>query len=208
MLPNIATDIIEGTNDVQTNQMTLHTGSGCSISPSLMSGNLSTTNCDASSGDNTGCAITTTDTATYGSSFNKNGGGVYATLLGRSHIIVWFWPRTAIPTDISGSTPDPSTWSTPIANFSGPCDFDTAFAAQRIIFDTTFCGDWAGSTWSESSCAAKGPTCEDYVANNGADFNEAYWSINSLKVYQHEHSLTRRSIRSEDFGPAHHGTHY
>ena len=173
---------------MQTNQVTLHTGSTCSISASSMTGSISTDNCDVSGGDNTGCGVTTTNDATYGSTFNDNGGGVYATLLTTSGIVVWFWSHSSVPGDVLGSSPDPSSWSTPLANFTGACDFGTAFAAQQLVFDTTFCGDWAGDVWSQGGCASKAATCEDYVANNGADFSEAYWSINALKVFQAQSS--------------------
>lgn len=49
----------------------------------------------------------------------------------------------------------------------------------------TFCGDWAGATWSSSStCAALDSSCNDYVQNNPSAFANAYWLINSLQVYQ------------------------
>ena len=148
-----------------------------------MTGSISTDNCDVSNGDNTGCGITTTNSATYGSTFNDNGGGVYATLITNQNIIVWFWSRDSVPADVL-SSPDPATWSTPLANFSGPCDFGSAFTAQQLVFDTTFCGDWAGEVWSQGGCASKAATCEDFVANNGDAFSDAYWSINGLKVFQ------------------------
>ena len=45
-------------------------------------------------GGNSGCNI-----STYGSTFNNNGGGVYAMLLNDPTILVWFWPQqpVAIP---------------------------------------------------------------------------------------------------------------
>jgi hypothetical protein len=183
-LTTTTADIIEGVNDVHSNQMTLHTGSTCSISRTSMTGSISTDDCEVSNGDNTGCGITTTNDATYGSTFNANGGGTYATLLSATNIIVWFWPRGSEPGDVLSTQPDPATWSTPLANFSGACDFGSSFVSQQIVFDTTFCGDWAGQVWSQGGCAAKAATCEDYVANNSADFSEAYWSINALKVYE------------------------
>lgn len=164
--------------------MTLHTGDDCTISATKMTGSIYTSDCDVSSGNNTGCAITTNNAATFGSAFNSNGGGVYATSITSSNIIVWFWARSSIPEDIINNSPDPLTWPAPLANFSGPCDFDSSFAAQNIVFDTTFCGDWAGDAWPQSGCAALADTCQDYVANNGADFRDAYWAINGLKVYQ------------------------
>ena len=44
-------------------------------------------------------------------------------------------------------------------------------------------GDWAGAVFSQdSSCSSKG-SCQDYVQNTPSAFKEAYWTINSLKVY-------------------------
>ena len=63
-------------------------------------------------------------------------------------IKMWFFPRTAIPADLkAGSSVDPSKWGTPQATFQGACDFDKKFGNQRIVLDTTFCGDWAGAVW-------------------------------------------------------------
>ena len=52
------------------------------------------------------------------------------------------------------------------------------------VFDTTFCGSWAGAVWESSSCASLAPTCNAYVQNNPSAFENAYWSVNSLRVYQ------------------------
>jgi hypothetical protein len=39
--------------------------------------------------------------------------------------------------------------------------------------------------WSnDTTCRAKAPTCQSFVQNNPSAFAEAYWSINSLQVYQ------------------------
>src|SRR5271170_1477062 len=53
------------------------------------------------------------------------------------------------------------------------------------VFDTTFCGDWAGSVWSgDAVCASQAPSCQSFVQNNPSAFTDAYWLVNSLKVYQ------------------------
>jgi hypothetical protein len=58
------------------------------------------------------------------------------------------FPRNAIPWDLqAGRDVDPRTWGTPEANFQGACDFGTKFGKQRIVIDTTFCGDWADALW-------------------------------------------------------------
>ncbi|KAF7868471.1 hypothetical protein EAF04_005002 [Stromatinia cepivora] len=181
-------DIIEGVNGATTNQMTLHTSEGCIMSNngSAAGTTLIGTDCNASNG-NTGCGQTVKNTATYGPGFNAAGGGVYAWEWTSSHIAIYFFPRTAIPENIQFGRPDPKKWGTPMAMFSGSgCDIDTHFKDHNIVLDTTFCGDWAGSSvWSSGGCAAstKTATCAAYVSANPTAFKNAYWIINSIKVF-------------------------
>ncbi|KAK4983989.1 hypothetical protein LTR66_008638 [Elasticomyces elasticus] len=181
-------DIIEGVNEQSTNAMTLHTGQGCTITNNnKFSGTLSTSNCDVNAAGqpaNAGCSIVAKNSNTYGTGFNAIQGGVYATEWTGSVISVYFFPRGSIPSDISRGSPDPSGWGTPLAQFQGGCDISKKFKSQQIVFDTTFCGDWAGAVWSGSSCASKANTCNDYVQNNPSAFTDAYWSVNSLRVYR------------------------
>ncbi|KAF4505318.1 hypothetical protein G6O67_007279 [Ophiocordyceps sinensis] len=76
-----------------------------------------------------------------------------------------------------------------MARFAGGsgCDIDSHFSNNQLVFDTTFCGDWAGNpdVWgSDKTCAAKAATCDDYVAANPGEFRDAFWEINSIKVFQ------------------------
>jgi len=179
-------DIIEGVNDQITNAMTLHTGPDCSITNTAdMLGSVKGTNCDVkASPDNAGCQITTINQQTYGPGFNDNKGGVYATQWTSSSIQIFFFPRGSIPSDITDGSPNPSSWGKPLANFQGGCDISKSFQDLQIVFDITFCGDWAGgSAWSQSSCATHG-TCQTYVQTNAANFDDVFWTVNSLKVYQ------------------------
>jgi hypothetical protein len=77
-------------------------------------------------------------------------------------------------------------WGLPVVAFNGGsgCNIDYHFANHNIIFDTTFCGDWAGGAWGSSSCASKAGSCQGSVAGNPGEFVNAYWAINSVKVYQ------------------------
>jgi len=183
-------DIIEGVNTQNTNSMTVHTSSGCSISSnsSAMTGELVTDNCDVAAPNqlsNQGCSIESGNTNSYGDGFNAIGGGVYATEWTSSGISVWFFPRGAIPADLSSGTPEPSSWGLPTANFAGACDWDEKVVNQQIVFDITFCGDWAGNDFlTDATCSSKASTCQDFVQNNPEAFAESFWSINSLKVYQ------------------------
>ncbi|KAE9978513.1 hypothetical protein EG328_001423 [Venturia inaequalis] len=190
-------DIIEGVNSEATNSMTLHTRAGCKLSSApaaananqKFTGSIKTSNCDvnaAGQGMNVGCGIGTRDTMTYGDGFNNEGGGVYATEWTGEAIRVFHFVRSNIPADILAGTPDPTTWGAPLALFTG-CDFDSYVKNQTIVFDTTFCGQWAGSkdVWqADAVCSKKAATCEDHVKNNPADFAGAYWDVNSVKVYQ------------------------
>lgn len=181
-------DIIEGVNSQTQNSMTLHTNAGCSIeSTGAFAGTLETSNCDVNAPNqatNAGCSIESQDTNSYGTGFNANGGGVYATEWTSQAINVWFFPRNAIPSDLSSGSPDPSNWGLPQAQFTGACDIDEHVLDQQLVFDITFCGDWAGNVWStDATCAPKAATCNDFVQNNPSAFQDTYWLINSLQVF-------------------------
>jgi len=152
--------------------MTMHTSDGCSMAGS---------SCLA----NKGCGIDGGGSSSYGDGLNNAGGGVYATEWNSDHINIWFWPKGQAPSDATGANPDPTAWGTPAANFQGGsgCNIDNHFNNMQIVFDTTFCGDWAGQSavfGADSQCSG---TCRDYVQNNPQAFKDAYWSINALKVY-------------------------
>ncbi|KAF1956794.1 hypothetical protein CC80DRAFT_516284 [Byssothecium circinans] len=214
-------DILEGVNAETSNAVTLHTSSGCAIdknnasqgstaagSPAFM-GSITTPNCDVKAqgqGDNVGCSIkapTNRGLATYGTDFNSAGGGVYATEWTPEGITVWFLPRNSTVTQklaspSSNSTaPDPSSFGTPLARFSGTgCDYTKSFDSLKIIFNTAFCGDWAGKVWDEGGCAKKtgAKTCQEYVMNNPEAFKDAYWEVAGLRFYEGG-SKGRRSVR-------------
>ena len=135
-------DILEGVNSQVSNDMTLHTGPGCSFSNNgRFSGSMTTQNCYVNApgqGTNAGCQITAANPQSYGASFNADGGGVYATEWTSESINIHFFPRGGIPSDISSGNPDPSTWGTALASFSGGgCGIDTFFKDQQIVCDPT-----------------------------------------------------------------------
>lgn len=141
-------DIIEGVNSQTANKMALHTRAGCSITNTgTFSGTIATSNCDVNAPGqpaNAGCGIGSYDTATYGAGFNAVGGGVYATEWTSNAISIWFFRRGQIPGDINSGNPNPASWGRPLARFEGSCRIDDFFRDNNIIFDVTYCGDWAG----------------------------------------------------------------
>ncbi|KAK0421627.1 glycoside hydrolase family 16 protein [Armillaria borealis] len=178
-------DVLEGVNQQDLNQYTLHTGSGCSLTNAnakVASGRVLGTTCTSSNGDNSGCAFQETDARSYGHNFNLAAGGVYAHLLADDGISIWFFSRDDIPTDITSQSPDPSSWSTPSAFFpSTSCSISDHFYDHSLTIDTTLCGDWAGAAYgSDGSCPG---TCAEAVADP-SNFDSAHWALNYIAVYQ------------------------
>jgi hypothetical protein len=105
------------------------------------------------------------------------------------HIAVWFFPRYSIPENVFSDNPDPSTWGFPIARFVAEggtgCVIDNYFTTQSLVYNITFCGDWSGAVWgSDPVCSALASSCVEYVDNNPAAYENAYWSVNSVRVFQ------------------------
>ena len=85
---------------------------------------------------NAGCGGTDASDQSYGTTFNKNGGGAFATLWDDQGIRIFFFPRQSIPSDVHSDAPDPSGWGKPaIAYDKSGCDFDKYFKPQTIIFE-------------------------------------------------------------------------
>lgn len=182
-------DIVEGVNTQSTDQVTLHTAAGCDINidGSQAGTTLANANCNTDSAG-TGCGASTTLGQAYGDSFNLNGGGVYAMQWESSGVYVWFWDHDDVPADVTSGAPKTADWGLPVVAFNGAdtCDVDEYFGNMNLIFDTTFCGDWAGtaSSWLSSGCSALASTCTDYVEAYPSAFAPAYWLINTIKVYE------------------------
>jgi len=188
-------DIVEGVNGNTYNQASLHTAPGCTL-PTDFGGTgtmIDGGTCQSNSTVNNGCGIENTDPNSFGAAFNSNGGGVYAMLWDTTQIAIWFFERDSIPDDLTAEAPDPSNWVEPFARWpASTCPPYTYNQQHTTIFDTTLCGDWAGSAWTSSpngggpSCAQSTgqASCQDYVLNNGASFSEAYWQVKSVRIYQ------------------------
>jgi hypothetical protein len=175
-------DILEGVNDNNGNQMTLHTSPGCTVptAKNNETGNPETGDCGAASG-HTGCGISDPDTWSYGNDFNNNQGGVWAMQWEDSGVYIWLWSRNYIPSDIKNNQPNPASWPAPRGRFTfnQGCTGSQYFYNHGIIIDNTFCGDWAGAVYPGGSSA-----CVQFVQNNPSAFDDAYWVFNYIQVYQ------------------------
>jgi len=186
-------DIIEGVNDQKANQMALHTNMNLTCTKtagSKQTGKDAAPNCATA----TGCTVVETNQNSWGEAFAAAQGGVWATQFDKSGIFIWFWSRADVPSDISSNktTLDPTTWGTPSAAYPSDnnCDISTQFGPQRMIIDTTLCGDWAGTlgTYNASTCYSttppkKGLCYEDNVIGDGSNYANAYFEIASIRAY-------------------------
>lgn len=179
-------DIIEGVNMADHNEIVMHTAGTCSLTDTDMTGSVNATGCGEDLGT-VGCKIEGHE-GSYGTSFNKQQGGVYTLQWTDDFLKIWFFPRSSIPASITSGKPDVTEFGKPMALVQESCDVATAFKSQSFVFDVTFCGDWAGGVYGDSGCPMTGSdsfqSCHNYVANNPAQFKETYWEINSVKIYQ------------------------
>jgi hypothetical protein len=67
-----------------------------------------------------------------------------------------------------------------MTNFGPGCDYGAKFRDLNIIFDITFCGDWAGGVWGQTSCAQSNPSCNAYVASQPQSFADVSTFCSSL----------------------------
>ncbi|KAJ5346299.1 hypothetical protein N7541_008781 [Penicillium brevicompactum] len=179
-------DIIEGVNLQDHNEIVMHTAGTCSLTDTDMTGVVNATGCGEDLGT-VGCVIEG-HKGSYGTSFNGQGGGVYALEWTDEFLKIWYFSRSSIPASIKSGKPDVTQFGTPMALVEESCDVANAFKSQSFIFDVTFCGDWAGGVFGDSGCPATDAdsfkSCHNYVAHHPGEFKESYWEINSVKVYQ------------------------
>ncbi|KZM19892.1 uncharacterized protein EKO05_0004309 [Ascochyta rabiei] len=178
-------DIVESVSYLPRNEITLLTNpSQCTMTAQSGTGFVLSTNCDYDTG---GCGVTA-PYGTFGDSFNRNGGGVWATQIEAGGIKIWYFAESAIPADIKSDSPDPSKWGMPVMCFVPQnCDIGNAWKKMKIIINITFCGESAGgAAWNGyTQCRARTgfASCNDYVAKTPSAFDDVYFLINSIKTY-------------------------
>ncbi|KAJ7637081.1 glycoside hydrolase family 16 protein [Roridomyces roridus] len=182
-------DIIEGINLMPSNQYALHTTPGCiHTTPPTQTGNSTLVDCSQPSG----CLVGELAPNSFQSGFAAADGGVYAAQFDYTGIFIWFWTRSNVPPSIVGSTPtssiDLSDWGPPSASYvNTSCPIEQFFGPQKMVIDITLCGEWAGIPADyQQACAGAGPTgiCyNDNVVGSGANYNDAYFEIKSVRTY-------------------------
>jgi len=193
-------DVVEGVSLYERNIYSVHTGDGCSIPKSAMSSmNLVTpveatvTNCNAND-DPAACGFTDNSKSTFGPSFNKAGGGVFALVFDTDVIQTYFFQANEVPADITSQSPTPSKWGAPRMSISSStCDTSTNFKDLMMVVDTNLAGTFTQGVWGVDGAGGQAESCQkstgvntaaEYVQRHGSAFDDdAQWKINGFYIY-------------------------
>ncbi|KAF8192241.1 concanavalin A-like lectin/glucanase domain-containing protein [Mycena galopus ATCC 62051] len=161
-------DIIENVNLAKNNQYSLHTLDGCSH-PAQGQVN------ETGSLISTDCFTNATTQATN----EGTGAGAYAMLWDEEGIKMWFFTRTAVPSDMATASPNPSGWGTPAAFWpQSSCNTAQFFGPQTLILETNVCGNFALGVFSQT-CSGN---CLDLIVTP-TNYVDAYWEIKYVAVF-------------------------
>lgn len=179
-------DYYEGWNLMGYNRMAMHTNEtiagSCTLSTAGIAGTVMTQECVQTDGGS-GCGVQD-DSGVWGST----AGATFAMEWTDSAIKIWNWLPSAVPSDITAGSPDPSSgdWGQPtLLVEQSSCDLSSSFANQQLVFNIDFCGDTAGSpTFWNATCSAFGDSCASYVAGTPSAFSELYFMIEGIRFYE------------------------
>jgi hypothetical protein len=72
----------------------------------------------------------------------------------------------------------------PVAHFAlGTACSAGHFGPQRLILDTTLCGDWAGNVFVGSDGRSGPSACRDHVLNQPSAFDRAFWDVAYIRAF-------------------------
>ncbi|KAF8971847.1 concanavalin A-like lectin/glucanase domain-containing protein [Flammula alnicola] len=200
-------DIIEAINNMDHNQVALHSTAGCTkaeTQPSGQEGTTLETDCSLARG----CIVAENKPNSFGAGFAQAGGGVFALQYETTGINSWFWSRPDIPDSIKTATStsqmDTTSWGLPSSAYSPTsCNFTEFFPPQTLVLLTTLCGHWAGvpSIYS-STCQTPTNSCvNDNVIGNGSNYATAYWEISYIRTYLSSNVVAPSSTASNTPSP-------
>ncbi|KAF7341120.1 Glycoside hydrolase family 16 protein [Mycena venus] len=198
----------ENVNLETNNRFSLKASDTCVQPSSIVSnqtGIINSTNCTVvpSQGITDGCVVTETKRNSFGSGFASQGGGVFAMLWDANGIAMWYFGRSGVPSNIGGTAlPDPATWGKASAWYpASSCDPTKHFGPQTITLYIDICGAFANPLEIfGATCGTKAPNCSSLV-QDPANYNDAYWEINYLRVFNQVGSIASTSGSGSNPGP-------
>ncbi|KAI0298071.1 glycoside hydrolase family 16 protein [Multifurca ochricompacta] len=176
-------DTFEAVNMESNSQISLHTVPGCTVVNAVQTSTLvNTTDCSFLANQNSGCAVGNPDPNSYGAAFAATGGGVFVTEFAETGISL---RRGNVPNSLQGnaSSVDTSSLGKPVANYpTGGCNVDRFFQPQKLIFDITLCGDFAGNPQTFAQTCS-GFCYQDYVIGSPSNYDNAYFEVRSVRIF-------------------------
>ena len=93
---------------------------------------------------------------------------------------------TGLLQDLVDGDPQPWTWGVPMARFDFTPDKcpQERYREMFMVINLTFCGTWAGGINWAQCWIPHGFSCDAFVRDNPAAFEDAYWAIRHVRVYQ------------------------
>mmetsp|Transcript_63053 Transcript_63053/g.103456 ORF Transcript_63053/g.103456 Transcript_63053/m.103456 type:complete len:172 (+) Transcript_63053:3-518(+) len=89
-----------------------------------------------------------------------NSPGVLATQWTEDFIKLFYIPEYEIPQDIKDEVPKPEDWDRWLFSYYPLSGTSCQIAAQKLMMQINFCGDWAGKVWSlDGNCKYKVQNC-------------------------------------------------
>lgn len=205
-------DIMEYANG-DVNRVTFHTNKGCSLDGgklhTFVQGPAASTLCQTDYFQNKfGCKPPQKQRS---GAYYANRPGVIAAEWTPSHIKVFHIPEEELPADI-GDTPSPDAWDRWLLAYLpfNPHGCEDVAGPQELVLSLGLCGDWAGGAWEDSAEAkstgfnkASGgchvdiwdpanDCCTKFATSPKANFGNAYFDINWVKVFTKEGADTPR----------------
>lgn len=153
--------------------------------------------CGSSASSNNGCAFIDSSDTSYGKALNQQGGAVFAMEWTSDGIRIWNFPRDSVPADLDSQNPNPAKWSRlymKAAWSSVGCDTKTYFKQHAVTFDTTLCGDWAGSAFRECFSFDSRTFC---VTLTISSYMNSWWHGGLCGLRAEGFQLPQRSLGSE-----------
>lgn len=156
-------DMLEYVN-MDVSKASFHTGGSCTLDSSKVNeyGNMPDRNemnydCVTNYPDRLGCA----PNKWMKSAQNwANSPGVLATQWTEDFIKLFYIPEYEIPQDIKDEAPAPEDWDRWLFSYYPLSGTSCQIAAQKLMMQINFCGDWAGKVWSlDGNCKYKVQNC-------------------------------------------------
>ncbi|CED82115.1 Concanavalin A-like lectin/glucanases superfamily [Phaffia rhodozyma] len=200
--------VLAGINRMSSNEMALHTKSGCSPKKVSVASSKSVINSKDCSTSVIGCSVDQNDTLSFGDGFNTNGGGAWVMALEDTGVSIWFYNRSSVPSSfgVNTSSIDTSALGTPTVSWSqdGCSPINSFISQQRTYIDISLCGDRAGNSTilGQTGCTVPQTpdTCYSSYILNSANYQDMFFEISYVNVFTLSANQTSAGVTGSSHG--------